>query len=81
MTHKKYAVIICRYCKHPKITETRHKTTSCPRCGKTLPLSKTIFLYETDNLSEAQQVIGQINAAKVDKVDEFKTFLKQSKKH
>lgn len=80
ISQQKYAVIICRYCKQPKITETRHKTTKCPRCGKTLPLSKTVFIHQTNNLSEAQQVIGQINAAKADKLDEFKTFVKQSRK-
>lgn len=74
---KKYAVIICKYCKQPKITETHHKTTKCPRCGKTLHLQKTIFIHETNILSEAQQAIGQINAAKVDKLDEFKTFIEK----
>ena len=77
--HKKYAVIICKYCKQPKITETKQKTTTCPRCGKTLQLSKISFIYESNNISEAQQIIGQINASKDDQLDEFKTFLKQSR--
>ena len=77
--HKKYAVIICNKCKQPKITETKLKTTKCTRCGKTITLSKTPFVYETNTLSEAQQVIGQINASKDDHLDEFKTFLKQSR--
>jgi len=77
--HKKYAVIVCDKCKQPKITETKQKTTQCPRCGKTLQLSKTPFVYETNSISEAQQVIGQINAIKDDHLDEFKTFLKQSR--
>ncbi|MBS3802150.1 MAG: hypothetical protein KGY65_05305 [Candidatus Thermoplasmatota archaeon] len=77
--HKKYAVIVCNTCKQPKITETKQKTTKCMRCGKTLQLSKTPFVYETNTLSEAQQVIGQINASKDDHLDEFKTFLKKSR--
>lgn len=77
--HKKYVVIICNKCKQPKITETKQKTTKCTHCGKTINLSKTPFVYETNTLSEAQQVIGQINASKDDHLDEFKTFLKQSR--
>ncbi len=77
--HKKYAVILCKFCKQPKITETKQKTTTCPRCNKTLNLAKTSFIFETNNISEAQQVIGQINAKKDDQLDEFKTFLKKSR--
>jgi len=76
---KKYAVIMCKFCKQPKITETKQKTTSCPRCNKTLHLSKTPFIFESNNISEAQQVVGQINAKKDDRLDEFKTFLKKSR--
>lgn len=76
---KKFAVVICKHCKKPKITETNQKTTRCPHCGKTIDLSKTIFMKETNNLSEAQQVLGQINAKNDDRLDEFKTFLKQSR--
>ena len=73
--HKKYAVIVCTKCKQPKITETKQKTTKCIRCGKTLDLTKTTFVFETNNIDEARQVIGQINADQDDKLDEFKTFL------
>ena len=75
---KKYAVIICKNCKKPKITETKPKTTICPHCGKKIDLSKTMFIKQTNNLSEAQQVFGQINAENVNRLDEFKTFLKKS---
>ena len=77
-SEKKYAVIICRNCHYPKITETKQKTTKCPRCGKSLTLSKTKTYYETNYLSKARQVIGQINAEQDDRLDEFKNFLKQS---
>ena len=75
---KRYAVIICTHCKKPKIVETKQKTTMCPHCGKTLPLSKISLVFTTNNLSEAQQIIGQINASKDDHLDEFKTFLRHS---
>lgn len=76
--HKKYTVIICEKCKNPKIAETTHKTTRCPRCGKTISLDKTVFLFETNNISEARQIIGQINAKKDEKLEEFKELLKKS---
>jgi len=76
---KKYAVVICKHCKKPKITETNQKTTTCPHCGKKIDLSKTMFIKQTNNLSEAQQALGQINAENDDHLDEFKTFLKQSR--
>ena len=75
---KKYAVIICTKCKRPKIIETGKKTTLCQQCGKKIDLSKISFIFQTNNLSEAQQVIGQINAEKNGHLKEFKTFLKQS---
>jgi predicted metal-binding protein len=66
--HKKYAVVICKHCKKPKITETKQK----------ILISKTVLIKQTNNLSEAQQVVGQINAKNDDCLDEFKTFLKRS---
>jgi PHP family Zn ribbon phosphoesterase len=75
---KKYAVLICTKCKNPKITATTQKTTKCPRCGKTIHLNKISFIYETNSISEARQVIGQINAEQDNHLDEFKDFLKQS---
>ena len=75
---KRYAVIICKHCKKPKIAETKQKTTMCPHCGKTLQLSKTPFVFETNSISDAQQIIGQINASKDDHLDQFRTFLKNS---
>jgi PHP family Zn ribbon phosphoesterase len=77
--HKKYAVIVCNKCKQPKIVETKQKTTKCMRCGKTIQLSKTVFVFETNNISEARQVIGQINAEQDNHLDEFKDFLKQTR--
>jgi len=44
----------------------------CPHCGKTLQLSKTPFVFETKNISDAQQIIGKINAKNDDRLDEFK---------
>ena len=75
---KRYAVIICKHCKKPKIVETKQKTTMCPHCGKTIPLLKTPIIYESNSISDAQQIIGQINARKDNHLSEFKTFLKNS---
>ena len=73
----RYAVIICPHCQTSKIIEQIHKTTRCIRCGKQLTINKTIIQYQTDSLKKAQQAIGQINAKKDNRIDEFKSFLKQ----
>lgn len=59
-----YQVISCRDCGTPRVVEAHRKTTQCPRCGKRLDLEKVIVHAETEDMAEARDAVGQINAQK-----------------
>lgn len=57
-----YAVVACTQCKEPWAVELRHKTSSCPRCQKSVDLAKRTRLWQGDSPQDARRAIQTLRA-------------------
>lgn len=57
-----YAVVACSQCREPWAVELRHKTSTCPRCQKSVELARRTRLWQGDSPTEARQAIQTLRA-------------------
>ena len=72
-----FYVIICPRCKTPRIIKDNVKTVTCFNCGKHLTPKHLNKYYQTENLEEAQRVLGILNARRDGREDEFTSIFKR----
>jgi len=70
----KFSVVVCPKCRSAKVVESGVKTTTCFICGRRLIVGKLKKFYEGDNLSEAQVVVGLLNAKRDGREEEFISY-------
>jgi hypothetical protein len=63
----KYGVIVCPKCRKVKAVDLNYKSTKCFFCNKTIIISKTKIIFESNKLDKIRHVIGQINAELMEK--------------
>lgn len=61
-----YLVLSCTGCGSPRVAEAANKTANCPRCGTTIQMDNAQVHARTDELAEARDAVGQINAHRAD---------------
>lgn len=58
-----YGVVACTPCRAPWLVELRHSTSTCPRCGHRVELSRRRRLWQGDSLAEAKAAVAAHRAA------------------
>lgn len=61
-----YLVVDCPGCGTPRIVEDDQATGECPRCGSTIRVDDARVHARTDELTTAQDALGQVNAQRAD---------------
>jgi uncharacterized Zn finger protein (UPF0148 family) len=61
-----YLVVDCPGCSTPRIVEDGQDTGECPRCGSTIRVESAHVHARADELTTAQDALGQVNAQRAD---------------
>jgi predicted RNA-binding Zn-ribbon protein involved in translation (DUF1610 family) len=61
-----YLVVDCQGCGSTRIVEADQSTGECPRCGTTIQIDSARVHARTDDLTAAQDALGQVNAQRAD---------------
>lgn len=61
-----YLVVDCQGCSSPRIVEEGKDTGQCPRCGTTIQIETAHVHVRTEELTSAQDALGQVNAQRAD---------------
>lgn len=56
-----FAVIACSKCATPWSVETRHVTSTCPRCGKESKLATRTKLWMGENAGKAREAVASLS--------------------
>lgn len=57
-----YLVIACKSCGTPRVAQDDKQTAECHRCGTQTRIEDARVHARTDELAEAQDAVGQVNA-------------------
>ncbi len=72
-----FYVIVCPNCKTPRVIEDNVKNVTCFKCGSRLSTKKLKKYCRTNDIREAQMVLGFLNARRDGKEDEFISIFKE----
>lgn len=61
-----YLVVDCQGCGSPRIVEEGKDTGQCPRCGTRIQIASAHVHARVDDLTTAQDALGQVNAQRAD---------------
>lgn len=74
---KKFGVVICPKCHHPRGVRLQSKSSECYKCRYRFKLKGLKRFYETDSESDLAEAVGRVNAKLQGGLEEYNRFLKE----
>lgn len=66
-----YAVVACSRCRRSLVVEEGRKQAACAHCSRTLDLANVRAFHRGEDLEEARQMVGLVNARLAGREDEY----------